>query len=230
MRAPTREQTAPGHEPRPPASEAALRTVQPRARATRDALLSAARSLLAEREFDAISVADIAAAAGLSVGSFYGRFRDKDGFFTVLQQQITGEWVSDGRRLLAPARLAGRPARFVIDAVCAAHVRTMRRDGGFVRAALKHASVRPDDWTPIRDAGRLHADAVVEALAPRLQTLAPASRPARIRFAMQVLYGTAFNAVLNDPGPIRLADARFARELARAFAAYLEVRDDPGPA
>lgn len=230
MRAPTRERTAPEHEPRPPAGEAALRTVQPRARATRDALLSAARALLAEREFDALSVADIAAAAGLSVGSFYGRFRDKDGFFTVLQQQITAEWVADGRRLLAPARLEGRPARAVIDAVCAAHVRTMRRDGGFVRAALKHASVRPDDWTPIRDAGRLHADAVVEALAPRLDTLAPASRAARIRFAMQVLYGTAFNAVLNDPGPIRLADARFARELARVFAAYLELRDEPGSA
>lgn len=230
MRASTRVRSGPADLARPPVRAAALRTVQPRARATRDALLSAARSLLGEREFDALSVADIAAAAGVSVGSFYGRFSDKDSFFTVLQQQIIGEWLEDGRRLLAPVRLDGRTARFVIDAVCAGHVRTMRRDGGFVRAALKHASVRPDDWTPIRDAGRLHADAVVEALAPRLHAIAPAARAVRIRFAMQVLYGTTFNAVLNDPGPIRLADARFAGELARVFAAYLEVRDDPGSA
>ncbi len=38
----------------------------------------AGRQLLAEREFDDVSVADIAAAAGISVGAFYLRFRSKE--------------------------------------------------------------------------------------------------------------------------------------------------------
>ena len=46
------------------------------------------RSLLATRDFDTLSIAELAAAQQLSVGSFYGRFRDKEAFFAVLQQQV----------------------------------------------------------------------------------------------------------------------------------------------
>ena len=57
---------------------------QARSRKTRDALVRAGRNLCEIKDFDELSVAEIAAEAGCSVGSFYSRFSDKDGFFRAL--------------------------------------------------------------------------------------------------------------------------------------------------
>lgn len=205
----------------PPA--AALPAVQPRARATRDAMLSVGRALLQERDFDGISIADLATANGLSVGSFYGRFRDKASFFALLQQQVTEEWLERGRAALAPARRGERDPRRIVADVCATFVGVLRRDAGFVRASLKHASTHPGSWTPIRQTGSVFIAEVAAVLGPPLLHLAPEQREPRVGFAMQMMFGIGVNAVLNDPGPIHLADNRLERELARALAGYLEI-------
>ena len=202
---------------------AALPYVQPRARATRDALLEAGRALLTDRDFDALSVAELAGAAGLSVGSFYGRFRDKDSFFVLLQEQVTDAWLEAGRALLDASRREGWPARRLVDAICAGYLEAMRRDAGVVRASIKHASTRPDTWTPVKRTGHAYVDGIVVELAPKLAHLPRARREPRVRFAMQVLFGTGLNAVLNDPGPMHFADPRLEAELARMVAAYLEL-------
>lgn len=201
---------------------APLRTVQPRARATRDALLSAGRALLEDRDFDAMSIAELAGAIGLSVGSFYGRFHDKASYFVLLQEQVTGEWLADARELLARVADSRSPAR-IVDAVCATLVTLFRRDRGFVRAVLQHASTHPDGWMLMRRTGDVFVGEMVAALAPRLTHLDPVQRELRIRFAMQMLFGTVVNAVLNDPGPYRLADTRLEHELAQAVVAYLGI-------
>jgi AcrR family transcriptional regulator len=206
-----------------PPSAAALPAVQQRARDTRDAMLSVGRALLQERDFDELSIADLAAANGLSVGSFYGRFRDKASFFALLQQQVTEEWLERGRALLARTQRREPDVRPIVSQVCAAFVDVMRRDAGFVRASLKHASTHPGSWTPIRQTGRVFIAEVAAVLGPRLTHLPPAQREPRIGFALQMMFGTGVNAVLNDPGPIQLADARLERELARALTGYLEI-------
>jgi AcrR family transcriptional regulator len=205
----------------PPA--AALPAVQPRARATRDAMLRVGRALLQERDFDELSIADLAAANGLSVGSFYGRFRDKASFLALLQQQVTEEWLERGRAFLARTQRREPDARRIVSQVCATFVDVMRRDAGFVRASLKHASTHPGSWTPIRQTGGVFIAEVAAVLGPRLVHLAPEQRESRVGFAMQMMFGTGVNAVLNDPGPIHLADTRLERELARALAGYLEI-------
>ena len=187
---------------------APLRTVQPRARATREALLAAGRALLEDRDFDAMSIAELAGAIGLSVGSFYGRFHDKASYFVLLQERVTAEWLARARDLLARLADTRSPAR-IIEAVCATLVDLFRRDRGFVRAVLKYASNHPDGWMLMRRTGEVFVGEMVSTLAPRL--------------AMQMLFGTVVNAVLNDPGPYRLADTRLERELAQAVSAYLGI-------
>lgn len=206
-----------------PPSVVALPAVQQRARDTRDAMLSVGRALLQERDFDELSIADLAAANGLSVGSFYGRFRDKASFFALLQQQVTEEWLERGRAFLARTQRSEPDARRIVSQVCATFVDAMRRDAGFVRASLKHASTHPGSWTPIRQTGSVFVAEVAAVLGPRLVHLAPAQRESRVGFAMQMMFGTGVNAVLNDPGPIHLVDNRLERELARALAGYLEI-------
>jgi AcrR family transcriptional regulator len=219
--APARRRRAVPRSVPPPA--VALPAVQRRARATRDAMLSVGRALLQERNFDDVSIADLASANGLSVGSFYGRFRDKASYFALLQQQVTGEWLERGRAALAPARRGEQDARGIVAGVCATFVDVMRRDAGFVRASLKHASTYPGSWTLIRQTGGVFIAEVAAVLGPRLTHLPPAQREPRIGFALQMMFGTGVNAVLNDPGPIPLADARLERELARALTGYLEI-------
>lgn len=61
---------------------------QQRSADTRDRLIRALEILLQDREFTHISVADIAAQAGVSVGTVYRRFENKDAFLPVLLDRI----------------------------------------------------------------------------------------------------------------------------------------------
>ena len=202
---------------------APLRAVQPRALATRDSLLSAGRALLADRDLHALPIAEIASATGLSVGAFYGRFRDKESFFALLQEQVTAEWLASARSALAESADRARVPARVVEAIVELTLGTYRDNSGLIRAALKHASTHPGSWTPVKRTGQMFVDEMAAALAPRLGHLPPAQRRLRVRFAMQMLFGTLVNAVLNDPGPMRLADPGLQRELVRALLAYLEL-------
>lgn len=217
----------PARRPRRPEP---LRAVQPRALATQNALLAAGRRLLRDRTLAEISIADIALESGMSVGSFYGRFRDKTSYFAVLQERTNAEWLAQGRAVLAAPRDAGAAgsdadlAGRLVSEICTTYVAIFRRERGFIRASLKHASAHPDSWTPFKSAGRAFADDVVEALEPLLAHLPAPQRAPRIRFAMQLMFAAGVNSVLNDPGPILLDDPRLETELGSMLCAYLELR------
>src|SRR3954470_20934378 len=67
-------------------------TRQDRRRArTRDALLRAAKHLLATKGFHATKIADIAAAADVGTGTFYLHFPTKDALFTDLARETAVE-------------------------------------------------------------------------------------------------------------------------------------------
>ena len=71
---------------------------QARARATVERIFEATVRLLADRPFEAISVADIVSEAHTSVGAFYKRFSSKDALLPVLReslQQLAGRFGSE---------------------------------------------------------------------------------------------------------------------------------------
>ena len=205
-----------------------LQPVQARAHATRDALLAAGRTMLANGDFDSLSIAELAAASKLSVGSFYGRFRDKEAFFEQLQEQVTAEFLLAARQALLPKDGQASTAEAIVTSVCAMVIDGFRKDAGYVRAALRHASTQPASWSPIQSAGRQVVQEVIAVLGPKLAHIAPAQRAGRIRFAMQLLYGTGINAVLNDPGPTPLRSKRLERELSRVLCLYLGITKSTG--
>jgi AcrR family transcriptional regulator len=83
-----------------------------RAARTRDQLLAALERLLREREFEQISIAQIAREAGVAVGSVYNHFKDKTAFlealleqrYSVIGQRLTSAEAQDDKAL--PATLA----------------------------------------------------------------------------------------------------------------------------
>ena len=110
------------------ASSAAKRRKFPQARAhaTYEALLAAARRVFAEKGFDETQSPDIAAAAGVSVGTFYRYFTDKRQAFVEMIGNHLAEAHADVMARLEPARFAGADHREAIETVLDvlfAHVR-----------------------------------------------------------------------------------------------------------
>jgi len=106
-----------------------------RARDTEQSLLAAGRALLATRDFESISVVQIVAACELSVGAFYGRFRDKAAFFEALQTAAVRDAQQAMQRHLAPARCAVLPTAVLLDKAMRLLVRGCRAQRGLLRAA-----------------------------------------------------------------------------------------------
>jgi AcrR family transcriptional regulator len=99
-----------------------------KAERTRSALLDAARLLFMEKGYGATSVADIAGAAGVSLGSFYQYFRDRS--------EIMAALVGEGaRRMLEDAQHVWRPAegRVGVHRMIDAFVRHYRATAKFQR-------------------------------------------------------------------------------------------------
>jgi AcrR family transcriptional regulator len=185
---------------------------QDRSQQTRDRLLAAGFKLLRRGHFDALSVADIARAAGCAVGSFYLRFVDKDKFFLALAEM---------RREQSRAQLENWYEGVTRDTIVA---RAMQRELGFVvdqpdfwRAALRRGATDPDFWQEFRELGRESVDRFIETYA-RLMGRSPGEAEVEhVRFAFQMVRGTLNNTLMNQPGPLRFDDPEFRRQIERAF-------------
>src|SRR5262245_58566845 len=189
---------------------------QLRGRRSRDRLLKAGQRLVARRPFDQLSVADIASAAGSSVGAFYLRFRDKDAFFRALIAQYVAEVRAETSVLYAT-----HDDDRLIGALVAGTISRFRRYAGLIRSAIRQRMEDATVWEPIRRSGHLNADCFVDWLAARHGRTLTVSEDFSVRFAFQVLYGTLNNALVNQPGPLDIEDPAFPIHLDRAFRLVL---------
>ncbi|MGY1812254.1 TetR/AcrR family transcriptional regulator [Blastococcus sp. SYSU D00820] len=98
--------------PVPPARQA-------RSRVTQDRILVAGTRLLEEGGPEALTVAAVAEAAGVAVGSVYTRFGDKERLLGAIQVRFTEEFSDEFRQRVAVAGLtsATSPARVIATAV-----------------------------------------------------------------------------------------------------------------
>ena len=126
-------------------SEPVREFAQVRARRTYERLIRAAGKLFDERGFDATQTPDIAASAGLSVGTFYRYFPDKQAIYVeVMRRDIAEAYhaIIDG---LTPERFVGKGRRSATEeaiALLLAHVtRTPRRQRVFLEMALRDPQV-----------------------------------------------------------------------------------------
>lgn len=195
---------------------------QRRAKETEQALLTAGRELLVQRDFAAVSVAQIAAACHVSVGAFYGRFRDKMAFFDALRTLVMEETEASVARYLDEGRWGETPPRQIVEKIMRFLLTGCYNNRGVIRASLKHATTRPEEWLPHQKNGQEIVDRLVALLVPHLSGPAEEAE-LRVRFAMQLVFGMIVNAVLNDPGPLTLADERLPVELTRMVVSYLEL-------
>jgi AcrR family transcriptional regulator len=80
---------------------------QERSQRTLQRLLDAAEAVIREKGFGEAAVAEIAARAGCSVGTFYRRFRDKQALLHALDERFAAEFRATMQRAVAEERWAG---------------------------------------------------------------------------------------------------------------------------
>jgi AcrR family transcriptional regulator len=101
-------------------------------------LHQAARRLLAQKDHEQVSVAQLASAAGISVGAFYQRFPNKDAFLGRIVHEGLYDAQQRMERELDPERWRHSAAGKVTQAIVEAMMRDLHGPGaGVVRAALK---------------------------------------------------------------------------------------------
>lgn len=195
---------------------------QKRSREMSEALLEAGQRLLRRHSLAELSVEDICASIGASVGAFYSRFQSKEAYFQALQHLACRRAASWLEGEGAPEALAEAPLAEICHAIAKGSVAWMRAYEGVVRAALQHAGTHPAGWTPFKELGRLTLQRWQPVLLRRLRGTRR-RRERAVGFAFQLLFGTLVNIVLNDPGPLSLGDADLPEHLARAMAAALDT-------
>lgn len=188
------------------------RITQRRGHKTYDALIRTAFKLLENREFDDITIAELARAAGYSVGAFYARFRSKDEFFDAMVVQTLKERARNSDGIIDTASDAE-----LIETLMANLVEYFWRRRRFWRAALIRSTRDLDFWEPIRTRGRVLADNFVGRVSNRVRRPLTDTEDKNIRFAFQVALGTINNTIMNRPGPIFMEQTQFIDNLARTF-------------
>lgn len=144
---------------------------QARSQETLDRFLTATEQLLAERPFEDITVADIVARAGRTVGSFYARFDDKDSVLLCLVARLDERARQVTRAFCDPVRWEGATvAEFVAESV-RLNVAAYRRAGPLFRAALIASTTDDRFRTARRDTLRACAEAQKAFLVTRVDEL-----------------------------------------------------------
>lgn len=173
--------------------------VQDRSRAMVDRLLEAATRVIAERGYAGLSTNRVAAEAGVSVGSLYRYFGDKDDLVRELRVRSTADILSDLTAAMSGAvTLSTRDA---IRQVLATLVAALQRHRALTAALVNEvplgaqSNVLPEVEQQLAQFTRMF----VVIHAPHL---APAEAEARIYLALGVTLSTCLRIALEPPAGI----------------------------
>lgn len=189
--------------------------LQARSQQTLDAILDACDHLLVSRSFEKISMQDIAAEAGISVGNVYNRFKDKEALINYViasHQQSALESMCTELASVRARVLKTRVER--LTEILAKTIQPMRPI--FVTLAARQAaqidSVPPDVLA--------NTDTLVDELTNWLTTQEPGLDHERARFAVaSIAFGLQYNLIFQTP--TRLFGDRYLAALSQQACAYL---------
>jgi len=187
--------------------------VQERSRATVEAVLEATLQVLVREGLSGLTTTRVAERAGVSVGTLYQYFPDKQSLLMALKVQYGQAAVG---RVNAVARpLVGQPLELAIPGLIRGAL-AVKRDGLTLLLALREALSAPTADAVMREANRAVRGVVQDLLQAALPGLGNA--PMRARMLVSAVEGNISHAVLEDPR--LLGDPVFEAELCALALAY----------
>ena len=208
------ESTAPIHKPQ-----------QTRSRRTMQNILDAAAALLDDKSFNEISINEIVARAGCSVGAFYGRFQDKDALLQALDEEYFRELLDRVQAAILDQEHATLDLPEIIRRLVQALYEVLDRRRGLMRTLILAARTQPDPRFRQRE------DQIMQAF-PQLMAVLLAQRehihhpdPERaVQFGFFLNWHAMQDMVLWDHLAARIPfqGVALVKELTRAYLAYLD--------
>ena len=144
--------------------------LQARSRLTQDRIFAAGTRLLEEGGAEALTVATVAEAAGVAVGSVYRRFGDKERLLGAIQARFTENFRAEFRQRVADTGLtAAAPPAEVIAAAVVGVARTFQAHAPLLRVFMllgaQNPAVFAEGATASIEGGRTFRDTVMLAAA-----------------------------------------------------------------
>jgi AcrR family transcriptional regulator len=196
---------------------------QRRSQETLDRILEATNDLLESRSFSEVTVADIARAAGSSVGAFYARFHDKDALLDYFDETCADELKRTIERRVE--RWTRASAEDIVGEIVHVLVRFHRARRGVMRAIVvrSRGGAGPDGPRHPRTGSGPVAKLVARVTEERGRFDHPTPAQA-VQLGMLIVLATIRERVLFADLPdidIPASDSLLADELAVAYLRYL---------
>ena len=185
---------------------------QSRSFRTRQSFVDAGWDILRTQSWESVSITAIAKKAGRSVGVFYQRFGSKDDFLIVLLNR----WLEVGYASLngwPPAQSASE----LIDWYLRDAFERIKANRYLWRAALQRSWDNSAFWEPFRVMAGRRREVLFERLGEVRGRPLTDEESYRLGQAIQVFNSVLNNALLSDPGPLRVDQPEFLPTLEAIF-------------
>ena len=166
-------------------------------------------------------MSDVAEAAGSSIGSLYFRFGNRERFISEVMQRQIQSAREDFERLIAGLNVSAKAPDEVITGVTQWIVGVFGQNKGLLRAQLRRALENPQEWRPFQDFARYLVEEMIGVLERFTKLRVDPDWQLHVRIAMQFVFGTLNNILINRPGPLELDDRATAEELSKLAVRYL---------
>lgn len=201
----------------------ARKPMQQRSRATLEKLLGAGVELLRERGYEGLSIGEVSARAGVSVGSIYQRFENKEALFAALQERIMEMVDAEQRQLFEDIDRALPDPELVHEAI-ERLAALFRRHEPLLRVMILRGAV--DE--PTRQRGSASSIALAKAfggfLLASIRRFGHESPELAADVSFRIVYATLTRRIMSGPtfeSRSEISWDDLAAEVARACAAYL---------
>jgi len=213
--------------------ELARPVVQERGRHTLERLLDAAEQMLDFVGLEGATVPAIAAAAGVSVGTVYKRFPDKDAVLRAVYERFFADLLAANQFALDPAKWVDTPTIELVTTVVAGMVEGYRSRQSLIRALLLYAHTHTDsEFREHAEERRLETLKLFEALLRDRKADIGHPHPERaIRFVVGLFGHALQDAVVSESGSRGLlaSGSESSAELAKIVVGYLRVKGTERP-
>jgi AcrR family transcriptional regulator len=221
-----------------PKAKKTLEPQQARSRESLQKLLKAATEVLGQHGVEGTTIPRIARHAGLTPGSVYRRFHDKE---ALLETAILGllEQQNEARQSMTPEMAREIPLRVFAEQIINGVVYAYRFRAPLIRAMRQFVRSRPHNafW---KKASRLEIQAyehLLDLFMTHSERIKHPDPRRAVSMALMMVISTVLELVVTHPDPdawkgfpLPKDDQALKRELVRAFLNYLGVEDAPGAA
>ena len=197
---------------------------QLRSEQTRGNLLKAGLDLLQNGLFDDISIAQISARAGCSVGSFYLRFPNKAAFFEFMIESISETLQADLQSNLTKENIKELTLTQTVRHCIDHYVEINRQYETVIRAAMQYSINDSNDWQPVRDNGlKLHHH-YIDLILGKLRKPAQKEAQQQLLIGLQIISGHLVNSITHPVNNLPLYDPHLNHWLFEVLMHCLKVK------